>query len=85
MTQRWYRNSKKGIFGGVCAGLSEMLNVDVAIIRFLWFITIWSPTPAVLGYVIAWLFVPDKEDIHANTGTNTTTSGTTGNKEFLAG
>jgi len=85
MTQRWYRISKEGRLGGVCAGLSEMLNVDVTLIRFLWFISIWSPLPAVVGYIIAWLIVPDKENIHANTGTNTTTSGTTGNKEFLAG
>ena len=85
MRKRWYRIKKEGKIGGVCAGLSEMLDADVTLIRFLWFLAIWTPFPAVLGYVIAWFIVPDKEELHANTTTSSTTTGTTGNKEFLAG
>ena len=85
MTRRWYRNSKEGRLGGVCAGLSEMLNVEVTLTRFLWFISIWSPFPAGVGYFIAWFIVPDKENIHANIGTNTTASSSTDTKEFLTG
>lgn len=85
MKKRWYRISKEGKLGGVCAGLSEMLDADVTLIRFLWFLAIWTPFPAVVGYVIAWFIVPDKETLHADISTSTTTSGTTGNKEFLAG
>lgn len=83
---KWYRNSKKGKLGGVCAGLSEMWNVDVTLIRFAWFLMIWIPVPAVIGYVIAWFIVPDKEEIHAdNISTRTTTTSSAGSKEFLAG
>lgn len=85
MKKRWYRISKEGKLGGVCAGLSEMLDADVTLIRFLWVLAIWTPFPAVVGYIIAWFIVPDKEKLHANLSTNTTTSGTAGNKEFLAG
>jgi phage shock protein C len=84
MTKRWYRIKKNAKLGGICAGLSEMLDVDVTLIRFLWFMTIWTPFPAVLSYIIAWFIVPDKEELHATTSINTSTS-RTGNKEFLAG
>ena len=85
MRKRWYRIKNEGKIGGVCAGLSEMLDADVTLIRFLWFLAIWTPFPAVLGYVIAWFIVPDKEELHANTTISSTNTGTTGNKEFLAG
>lgn len=85
MKKRWYRISKEGKLGGVCAGLSEMLDADVTLIRFLWFLAIWTPFPAGVGYIIAWFIVPDKENIHANIGTNTTASSSTGTKEFLTG
>jgi hypothetical protein len=56
------------------------------LIRFAWFLMIWTPFPAVIGYVIAWFIVPDKEEIHANNiSTRTTTTSSAGSKEFLAG
>jgi len=85
MKKRWYRINKQGKLGGVCAGLSEMLDVDVTLIRFLWFLCIWTPFPAILGYVIAWFIVPDKEEFHANVTAGPTVTRTTGNQEFLAG
>ena len=85
MIKRWYRINSEGKLGGVCAGLSEMFQVDVTLIRVLWFVGIWTPFPAILTYFIAWIIVPEKENIHANTSTNTTASRTTSNKEFLAG
>lgn len=85
---RWYRNPKEGKFGGVCAGLSEMLDVDVTLVRVLWFCLIWTPFPAFLGYVIAWFIVPTKEELNAinnPAGASTTDSTSSNNKEFLAG
>jgi phage shock protein PspC (stress-responsive transcriptional regulator) len=84
---RWYRNSKQGKLGGVCAGLSEMWNIDVTLIRFAWFMMIWTPFPSVTAYFIAWFIVPDKESNHANNTVNTATTNTSssGGKEFLAG
>jgi len=82
--KRWYRDKKKGKLGGLCAGLSDMWEIDVTLIRFVWVAAIWTPFPAILGYVIAWFIVPDKEELHATTTTDTTTPSTSGNKEFLA-
>ena len=83
--KRWYRDKKKGKLGGLCAGLSDMLGVDVTLIRFIWVAAIWTPFPAVIGYFIAWFIVPDKEELHATTITDTTAPSTSSNKEFLAG
>lgn len=83
--KRWYRDKKKGKLGGLCAGLSDMWNVDVTLVRFIWVATIWTPFPGILGYLIAWFIVPDKEELHATTIVDTTTPGTNSNKEFLAG
>lgn len=85
MIRRWYRISSEGKLGGVCAGLSEMFQVDVTLIRVLWFVGVWTPFPAILTYFIAWFIVPEKENIHAINTTSTTASGTSSNKEFLAG
>jgi len=59
--------------------------VDVTLIRFIWVAAIWTPFPAVIGYFIAWFIVPDKEELHATTTTDTTAPSTNSNKEFLAG
>lgn len=84
MKRRWYRNKEQGKLGGICAGLSDMLDVDVTLIRIVWFTAIWTPFPAVLSYVIAWFIVPDKEELDVKSTVTATTAGS-GRKEFLAG
>jgi phage shock protein C len=88
MKTKWYKIKSDRKIGGVCAGLSEMFDVDVTLIRLLWFVLIWTPFPAALSYIIAWFILPEKENIHAihtaTVSTNTNTS-STGSKEFLAG
>lgn len=85
MIKRWYRIKSEGKLGGVCAGFSEMFQVDVTLIRVLWFTAFFTPLPVVLMYVIAWFIVPNKEEGYAIATTSTTATGTTSNKEFLAG
>lgn len=87
MKKRWYRIKEQGKLGGICAGLSEMWDIDVTLIRLVWFSTIWTPFPAALTYLIAWFIVPEKEELHATTTSDSSTIHTrsSGNKEFLAG
>lgn len=87
MKKRWYKISSEKKLGGVCAGLSDMFDVDVTLIRIVWFAAIWTPFPAVLTYLIAWFIIPEKETLHATTASDSSTihTRTSGNKEFLAG
>lgn len=62
MKKRWYRIKKEGKIGGVCAGLSEILDIDVTLIRFVWIISVFTPVPAIIAYLAAWMLVPDKGD-----------------------
>lgn len=61
MKKSWYRDKNNGKLGGVCAGLSGMFSVDVTLIRLVWFALIFTPFPAILSYLIAWLIVPKKK------------------------
>ncbi len=87
MKTKWYKIKNEGKIGGVCAGLSEVFDIDVTLIRILWFVVIWTPFPAVLTYLIAWAILTEKEKNHAIDTINTTNTNTssTGGKEFLAG
>jgi phage shock protein PspC (stress-responsive transcriptional regulator) len=86
MKKRWYRNKEEAKLGGLCAGLSDMWDVDVTLIRLFFVAAFWTPFPIVLTYVIAWFIVPTKEEIHANNiVTRTTTTSSPNSKEFLAG
>ncbi len=47
---------------GVCGGIAEYLEVDSTIIRLLWVLAIILPiplVPAFLGYIVAWLVMPE--------------------------
>ena len=62
--RRLVRRPPEGKIGGVCAGLAEYFNTDVALVRAAWVIlSIW-PGAVVLGvvaYLAAWLLMPRPE------------------------
>lgn len=47
--------------GGVCAGLAHYLELDVSLVRILWFfITLaCGIVPGVVAYVLGWIIVPE--------------------------
>lgn len=48
---------------GVCSGIAHYLNVDVTLVRIVWVILAFTPPGAgVLGYLIAWLIIPNGEE-----------------------
>jgi phage shock protein C len=62
--RRLVRRPVEGKIGGVCAGLADYFNTDVALVRAAWVVlSIW-PGAIVLGvvaYLAAWLLMPRAE------------------------
>jgi len=56
--KKLYRSSGDRMIGGVCGGLAEYFGVDPIIMRLLFVVLLW---PALLFYVLAWIFVPEKK------------------------
>ncbi|XAS66478.1 PspC domain-containing protein [Micrococcaceae bacterium Sec5.7] len=52
--QRW--------LGGVCGGIADRLNVDVAFVRVAFLLFCLLPGPAVVFYIAAWLVLPDQKN-----------------------
>ena len=52
--QRW--------LGGVCGGIADKFNVDVAYVRIGLLIFCLLPGPAVVFYLAAWLVLPDQNN-----------------------
>lgn len=80
----WYRDTKNKKIGGICSGLSDMLDVDVTILRFVFFMLWFSPVPIITAYLVAWFIVPKKGDVYVGTSTiSSATGSSSGKKEFL--
>ena len=64
--RRLVRRPAEGKIGGVCAGLADYFNTDVALVRAAWVVlSIW-PGAVVLGvaaYLAAWLLMPRAESV----------------------
>jgi phage shock protein C len=59
--KRLMRSSTDCKLGGVCGGIADYLDVDSTIVRLIWVVLVIFPfplIPAVLGYFIAWLVIP---------------------------
>ena len=50
---------------GVCAGLSEHLDLDASLVRILWvFLTFASGFfPGLIAYVLAWIIIPEEPEL----------------------
>ncbi len=60
--KRLYRNNRRGIIGGVCAGLADYFNIDVAIIRVIYvLLIIFSFSFFLFLYLLAWIIIPKEE------------------------
>jgi phage shock protein C len=48
--------------GGVCAGLAQYLDLDVSLVRILWFfvVLVSGIFPGIVAYVLAWIIVPEE-------------------------
>lgn len=56
-----YRSNKNRMFGGVCGGLGEYLNIDPTVIRLIAaLLTVFGMGTPILVYFIMLLIVPEE-------------------------
>lgn len=49
---------KNKMIAGVCSGIAEYFDVDVAIVRIIWVLgTILSIGMGIIAYIVAWFFM----------------------------
>jgi len=58
MERKLYRDERRKNIGGVCAGLAEYFNIDVAIVRAIFLCAFIFAGTGVLVYVILWIVMP---------------------------
>ncbi len=59
--KRLYRSRSQRIIGGVCGGLAEYFQIDVVIVRLIFVLLLFANIPAVIGYIIAWIIIPERK------------------------
>jgi phage shock protein C len=52
------RSSTDSKIGGVCAGFADYLDMDPTIVRLVWALLFFTPVPVVIGYIVAWIVIP---------------------------
>ena len=56
-----YRSKRDRIFGGVCGGIAEYMEVDPVVVRLvLAILTLISMGMGILAYIIAWVIIPEE-------------------------
>lgn len=67
--KRIYRNTREKVVGGVCAGIAEYFDVDVAWIRLAFVLSVFASGFGLLAYAIAWIVFPKDDrvpgEVHA--------------------
>ena len=59
-TRRFFRDTKNGMVGGVCAGIADYFGFDVSLVRIITFISILFLGTPLLIYIALVLIVPRK-------------------------
>jgi phage shock protein C len=62
--QRLVRPRGDRKIAGVCAGFAEYFDLDVVLVRVVWLIVACMTGVGFLGYVIAWIIVPEEPEAH---------------------
>jgi phage shock protein C len=68
MEKRLYRDEFRKKIGGVCAGLAEYFEIDVAIVRALFIITFFAGGSSFLVYFVLWVVLPKRSVNFFNPG-----------------
>lgn len=61
--KRLYKDKSQAKIYGVCAGLSEYLDIDVTLIRIIWGVLAFGYGTGILLYLVCAFVLPDKKDI----------------------
>jgi len=63
MAKRLYKIEEGRKIFGVCGGLAEYMNLDVAIVRILWVVLALCWGSGIVLYLICALVLPNKSEI----------------------
>ncbi len=58
-TRKLFRDTEDKFLGGVSSGLAHYFDIDVTIIRLIWFISIFGYGTGALAYLILWIILPE--------------------------
>lgn len=64
MERRLYRDTDRKVIGGVCAGLADYFDVDVALVRVIFILALIMKGGGGLLYIILWIVLTPKTDIN---------------------
>lgn len=67
MDKKLYRSTKEKMVAGVCGGLSEYFDIDPAIVRVIFVVSLFAGGAGVIAYIILWLIVPEEPYVLAST------------------
>jgi phage shock protein C len=60
--KRLIRSRKDRNIAGVCAGLAEYLDLDIALVRVLTVVLAIVWFPVVVAYIVMWIVVPEEPE-----------------------
>lgn len=58
--KRLYRSKTDVKLAGVCGGIAEYFDIDPTLVRLGWILFILMGGSGILGYIIAWLIMPQR-------------------------
>lgn len=62
-SKRLYRDQKRKILGGICAGLANYFNIDALWIRLIFALLTFAYGVTFIAYIIMWILVPGSYDL----------------------
>lgn len=61
MPKRLFRDTRRGIIGGVAAGFGQYLEVDPVLVRLAFVVLAFAQGVGLLAYLVCWLIIPRAE------------------------
>ena len=58
--RKLFRSNKNRVFGGVCGGIGEFINIDPVIIRLIWMCFFFAFGVGLIIYLLSWLIIPNE-------------------------
>ena len=56
--KRLYRSQSR-VIGGVCGGIAKYFDIDPAIVRLIWLLSVFAAGAGIWAYLVAWAIVPE--------------------------
>lgn len=61
--KRIYRNPREKVVAGVCSGIAEYFDIDVAWVRLAFVLAVFASGFGILAYIVAWIVFPKDERV----------------------